>query len=105
VFDTTTIILLAVAVLIFLKLRVLVQRSGRERPPPYIGIIMGVIAAALILVFDFLCDYFGFPRSLHEPYGVVVVTAIGASAAFIASFISRRIVEWKTGPPAESVDS
>jgi predicted lipid-binding transport protein (Tim44 family) len=38
VFDTTTIILLAVAVLIFLKLRsVLGQRTGRERPPydPY----------------------------------------------------------------------
>jgi len=35
VFDTTTIILLAVAVLIFLKLRsVLGQRTGRE-PPPY----------------------------------------------------------------------
>lgn len=37
-FDTTTIILLAVAVLIFLKLRsVLGQRTGRERPPydPY----------------------------------------------------------------------
>jgi predicted lipid-binding transport protein (Tim44 family) len=38
VFDTTTILLLAVAVLIFLKLRsVLGQRTGRERPPydPY----------------------------------------------------------------------
>ncbi|HLK82078.1 MAG TPA: Tim44/TimA family putative adaptor protein [Xanthobacteraceae bacterium] len=37
-FDTTTILLLAVAVLIFLKLRsVLGQRTGRERPPydPY----------------------------------------------------------------------
>jgi predicted lipid-binding transport protein (Tim44 family) len=34
VFDTTTILLLAVAVLIFLKLRsVLGQRTGRERPP------------------------------------------------------------------------
>jgi predicted lipid-binding transport protein (Tim44 family) len=38
VFDITTIIVLAIAVLIFLKLRsVLGQRTGRERPPydPY----------------------------------------------------------------------
>jgi len=98
VFDTTTILLLAVAVLILLKLRS-VQRTGRERPPSILrGIIAGALAAALILVFDLLFDYFGFARSL------VIQIAIIACAAAVASFISRRIVEWKTGPPAESVD-
>jgi hypothetical protein len=63
------------------------------------GILVGIVTAALIVVFDLLFDYFGFPHSLHEPYGVVR-WAILASAAFAASFISRRIVEWKTGPPS-----
>jgi hypothetical protein len=75
-----------------------VQRTGRERPPYMRGIIAWVIFAALILVFDLLFDYFGFARSR------VVQIAIIACAAFIASFITRRIVEWKTGPLAESVD-
>jgi hypothetical protein len=62
------------------------------------GSLAGIIFAALMVVFDLLCDYFGFPRSPHEPYGVVVQIAIIASAAFAASFIARRIVEWQTGP-------
>jgi hypothetical protein len=77
-----------------MKLRgVLGQRTGRER------IITAALCAALILVFDLLFDYFGFARSL------VVQMAIIACAVAVASFISRRIVEWKTGSPAESVDS
>ena len=63
------------------------------------GIITGVIAGALFLVFDLLSDYFGFARLF------LVQSAIVGCAAVVASFISRRIVEWKTGPPAESVDS
>jgi len=69
------------------------------------GSLAGIIFAALIVVFDLLFDYFGFPRSLHEPYGEFVQIAIIVCAAFAASFIARRIVEWKTGPPAERVDS
>jgi hypothetical protein len=69
------------------------------------GILAGIITGALIVVFDLLCDYFGFPRSLREPYGVFVQMAIIVCAAFAASFIARRIDEWKTGPPAESGDS
>ena len=102
-FDTTTILLLAVAVLILLNLRMKlrsVRRTGRERPPSILrGIIAGALFAALILVFYLLFDYFGFARSL------VVQMAIIACAAAVASFISRRIVEWKTGLPAESVNS
>ena len=88
--------------MILVKVRMLVRG---ERPPIWVGIIAGVIYAALLLVFFLLFDYFGVPRSLHEPYGVFVLIAISACAAFIASFISRRIVEWKNGPPAESLNS
>jgi O-antigen/teichoic acid export membrane protein len=80
-------------------------RMGSQRSNWKKGILAGIIVGALILVLDLLCDYFGFPRSPHEPYGEVVQIAIIVCAAFAASFISRRIVEWKTGPPAESGDS
>jgi hypothetical protein len=64
------------------------------------GGLVGIITAALIVVFDLLCDYFGFPRSLHDPYGVFVQIAILLCAPFVASFIYERIVERKTGPPS-----
>jgi hypothetical protein len=61
-------------------------------------ILTGIITAALMLVFvlllDLLLDYFGFARSRVVQMAILVCTAV------VASFISTRIVEWKTGPPA-----
>jgi hypothetical protein len=64
-----------------------------------VGIITGALMLVFVLLLDLLFDYFGFARS-H-----VVQMAIWLCAAVVAGFISRRIVECKTGPTAESGDS
>jgi hypothetical protein len=65
--------------------------------------LVGIITVVLMLVLYLPFDYFDF--ALSDAVRTIILVCAAGVAGFIADRISDRIVEWKTGPPADSGDS